>query len=672
MRWPLGVLGLTLALLVPGSSVTTAAVVVVKNSHANMAIVTGSVELPAAELQRYLKRISGAKLALVPAVEGAKGVYVGLVRDFPWLELKGAAQLGAEGFLLQTDAHNLYLVAQEPAGVQHAVTTFLHRIGCRWFFPGEVWEVVPHHATIAGDWNERQTPSFSIQRRIWPGYGAYAKNRRDWDDWNRHNRMGAAIPIKIHHSFNGLDPRGGDFERHPEWFALVDGRRQPTKPCYSHPQVIARAIAHAQQQAADGAGMVTMSAPDGLGFCECQRCAAVLDGTKPLTAEATAAVVDSGRRPSIDGVLRPGDDRFTSPGKGYDRSRYGVRPDGTVVCVTSETLFALVNRVAAAVAVKHPEVRIGCYAYSAYSHPPSFKLKPNVYVQTTTQYRRTPLSLARQLEAFGEKTNMLGIREYYSVYQWDWDGPDPGGVRPDRLQNSLRFFRSHGVTAINAEASNNWGPRGLGYYLASQLLWNVDADVSALVDDFYRQAFGPAAEPIERYYTRWYGASVEVLGKSSQASADANNPPTSQTDVPRRLSAETLSASYRDLDRASQMARGHPHVQRRVDHLRMYAHFLLARIQLEQATARQDRAGILAGIEAETVFGGRLSDTNMVHARPLVGKAFPRRFRKYSDLLASLPEDLRDGGTWRHVGTPPTHAELERIWAADKKLLEIE
>ena len=38
-------------------------------------------------------------------------------------------------------------------------------------------------------------------------------------------------------------------------------------------------------------------------------------------------------------------------------------------------------------------------------------------------FRRTPLSLAEQLDAFHRIGVRSGIRGYFSVYQWDWDYP---------------------------------------------------------------------------------------------------------------------------------------------------------------------------------------------------------------------------------------------------------
>jgi len=600
-------------------------VVLVRDGVARLPIVAGSVTEPVDELRRYLKEMSGAEFRLAESRDAAPGLYVGLHTDFPRLDVEDPKSLGAEGFLIRSRGGSLYLIGHGPLGVQHAVTTLLQRLGCRWFFAGETWEVVPQETTIAGSWDVRQEPAFATQRSVWPAYGQYPQNRRDWDEWNRHNRMGGPVPIVIHHTFNGLDP-DRDFSEHADWFALVDGKRRPTKPCYSHPEVVRRAIEYALKRAESGEKMISMSAPDGLDFCECRRCRAVLQGGEPFEEHGTT---------------------------------WAKRPDGLLVNMTSETLFGLVNRVAAAVAEKHPDARIGCYAYSAYSHPPSFSMHPNVYIQVTTAFRRTPLTLEEQLAAWGRKTKELGVREYYSVYQWDWEEPYPGEVRPDRLVRDLSFFHENGVTAINAEASNNWGPRGLGYYLAAHLLWDLDADVPALAADFYQNAFGPAAEPMERYYVRWYGPGVAVPGAGESRAEGSDEVAGIDEKEPAAASKEQLRAAFADLDEAARLVRDRPGFQQRVDHLRMYLHYLCLRQRLREADARGDDPAVLAAIEAETVFGGRLNDTNMTHARPLIGKAFPRRFRKHRGLLATLPEALYvQSVSGLHSGTNPVSGDF--------------
>jgi len=235
------------------------------------------------------------------------------------------------------------------------------------------------------------------------------------------------------HTWFGLN-NGADFAAHPEWFALVDGKRKASKPCYSHPDVIKQGIRHALDKAAGGARLVSLSPPDGLGYCECERCRAVCRG-----------------------------------GKTYEKhlSTFAKRPDGVEVSVASETVFGFVNAVAEAVAAKYPDTYVGCMAYSAYAHPPSFKLQPKVLVQLTTAYRRTDLTLEQQLSTLRERGCQAGLREYFSVYQWDWDAKPPEGrLTPAQMPAAFRNYHDNGVRCINAEASNNWAPRGLSYYLA--------------------------------------------------------------------------------------------------------------------------------------------------------------------------------------------------------------
>lgn len=597
-------------------------------------IVVGSVKEPATELHNYLGRIVGREFSLGQGRQKDGGIYVGRFDDFPWMSAYAVNResYGKEGFslIVDEDKDEIYALAFEPLGVQHAVMTLLHELGCRWFFPGEVWEVVPRKKALY--LTSRATshkPDFPTQRRMWYGFGTYGPCREDWEAWRRHNRMGGPLQAGIGHSWAGLNPEK-DFEVHPEWFALVDGKRQPSKPCYSHPEVIAGAKQDALERAERGEAMISLTPPDGLGYCACEKCLAAA------------------------GVSETFEEKD---------SLFGERADGTLVNVTSETVFGLASEVAKAVAAKYPDTLVGCYAYSAYSHPPSFKLHPNVYLQTTTAYRRTPLTLQEQISAFGEKTGQLGIREYYSVYQWDWDYPDPGKMTPDVLEQDLSRFHRWGVTAVNAEASNNWAARGLGYYVAARLLWDVESNAHQIVKDFYEQAFGPAARPMERYYARWYGPSVAVFSKPD--------------DLPARVkyfdngkhNLDALRGAYRDLDEAQRLAVNDKAVTARIDHLRMYLHYLLLRYQLEQAEATADQEKILSAIGEETQFGARLTYTNMIHTRPLLGKAFLRRFRKHAALLEDHPPAQQKTGSWRELRQPPTREELDRLWAEDKKLL---
>ena len=123
---------------------------------------------PVEELKTYLDRISGGTFEVADAEEGAEGIYVGIPADFPWLKPARfrPAELKDEGFVLRSEGPNLLLIGGGVRGAQHAITTLLHSLGCRWFFPGAAWEIVPSRPDLSGAWGSREAPSFSMQRKI--------------------------------------------------------------------------------------------------------------------------------------------------------------------------------------------------------------------------------------------------------------------------------------------------------------------------------------------------------------------------------------------------------------------------------------------------------------------------------------------------------------------------
>lgn len=251
------------------------------------------------------------------------------------------------------------------------------------------------------------------------------------------------------------------------------------------------------------------------------------------------------------------------------------------------------------------------------------------------------------------------------MYQWDWDYPAPGKMTPATLQQDLKQFHRHGITAINAEASNNWAARGLGYYVVSQLMWDVNADVKEILRDFYEEAFGPAAAAVQRYHVRWHGPSAAVVPDNRRLPAQASLVDKGKFDI------EALKAAYQDLDEAVRSVPADSAYRCRIDLLRLYAHYLLLRHRLHLAEQSKDRQIIIDAIREETIFGGRLTETHMIHTRALLGKAFLRRFKNHEALLADILDAQQAGKGWRQTGEPPGREEIEAIWSADKAALGI-
>src|SRR5205823_1101222 len=122
---------------------------------------------------------------------------------------------------------------------------------------------------------------------------------------------------------------------------------------------------------------------------------------------------------------------------------------------------------------------------------------------------------------------------------------------------------------------------------------------------FYDKAFGSAARPMEQYYARWLGSYVAIHGAApAKSAATGAEPPRDElgqtaSAAPQAQTAETLKAAYRDLDEAAGLVKDQPEYRARVDHLRLYAHYLFLRLQLEQAAQAEDREKVRAAVAQE-------------------------------------------------------------------------
>lgn len=570
----------------------------------------------AADLKAYMQKLSGAEFEMISAkaYPGGKrpGIFVGLDKD---LGFDGIDKVQQQYGLRTTADGQLIITGADARGISHGIYALLHSLGCRWYYPGDLWAVVPPPArSLSVAFEEIGGPDFYIQRRIWVGHGLHlATTGGDFPAWCRRNGMAQPFDVAIAHSWIGLDP-ANDFTNHPEWFALVNGERKTSKPCYSHPGVTERAKQTALNHFRNNpkSMMISVSAPDGLGFCSCDLCKKVAKVDELYEAQ---------------GVL------------------FGRQPDGTEVSIASETIFNMANEVAKAVATEFPDKLIGIMAYSGYAHPPSFKLEPNIYLEVTAGYRRTPLTLPEQMTELGLKASALGVYEYYDVEQWSWD--KPGSARAsqlDSLQAAMRFYYRNNVRSVSGEMSNNFAPNGIGYYSIARMLWDADTDVRLLEESFYRDCFGPAAPAIKPLYRRW---------ESGQGFDD-----------------RALSLAYRDLAEASKLAAGNQVQRDRVDRLRMYAHFLNNFLQVREGSGGGDIAdwkktygeeGAIKRIEELGTWTARLIDTHMTH-----GWAFNRYFLRRGNDVGL------DTSNWNRAGQIPAHEEVEeRFQAGSKALSEV-
>ncbi|HXK45463.1 MAG TPA: DUF4838 domain-containing protein, partial [bacterium] len=433
------------------------AVVIAENKEAKIPVIISpdadqQIKESAQELAIYLEKITGARFGIKTSTSGP-GIFVGTIEQFPTPSAVQGLKIyeqfdGKEAYAIRTEDRSIKLLGATSMGVSYAVSRFLELIGCRFFFQSPAWTVVPKISKLTFNLNETDRPEVLSRYLGYPLSTSFEKDDPDAGkflrDWWRYNRTGKSLKTSVGHCWAEIIRRfKKEFEEHPEYLAMVDGKRKGNQLCVSNPGVINLAIKYVQEyfDKHPDVDMVGVGPDDGGNWCTCDECKK----------------------------------RWNNPG---------------------DMAFYLANEVAKAVAKTHPGKMVGIYAYNWHCDPPDFQLEPNVYVELTTALLlNTKYGFDELLKLWPKKVKYFGLYDYWAVYDWIRDRLPSGRTgNTQYITEKLPYYIHHGICNLSAESGNSWGSQGLGYYLAARVLWNSKTDVKALKQDFYDKAFGPAAD----------------------------------------------------------------------------------------------------------------------------------------------------------------------------------
>ncbi len=433
-------------------------VLVAEDGKALLPVVTEAqaekeVKAAADTLAHYLERITGASFE---RIEGAKaaGIMVGTYRrlkEAPYADRFSDDLFRKEDYAIVSEKEKLWLVGASPMGVENAVWDLLFRLGYRQFFPNENWEIVPEKKKVEINLKTFETPDY-IARRIWYNWGMrWGYNVEPYRRWCKRNRVRRGVAINSGHAYGAIvSSHRRVFKEHPEYYALIDGKRTGNKMCISNPEVRKLVVDYAVNhfRTHPGEVSISMEPSDGGGWCECAKCNAM--------------------------------------GPPSDRA------------------LLLANEVAEAVnALGLGEKYVGMYAYNEHGAPPTVKVHQNVVLSVATGFLRGGYTLEQIIDGWSRQGARLGIYDYFSVVAWDWNMPrQAGAARPHKLAASIRDYYRKGARFYDCESGDAWGPYGLGYYIAGRVFWDIDnaGRVDALIEDFLVKCFGPAFGPMKKFY----------------------------------------------------------------------------------------------------------------------------------------------------------------------------
>lgn len=428
----------------------------------------------AEELAHYAGRLAGHPLALTnaaayraepgrlaffvgaPAAATALGVDLGQWKQEEWM-LKSVPQ----GLIVAgDDAPGNAWSAGTRAGTMLAAYTLLDDVlGVRWFWPGPFGEHVPTNSDARIPLlDRREKPAFSI-RSLLMNYGSYhtAAYGEASRKWYRRNRLAWTRSAVFGHSWYDAFNLKTDqvFAEHPEWFALVNGKRRPPQMCTTHPEVIARMVEHVLAGKSD---IMHISPSDGGGFCECERCQALDEPVEMLA---------SGHR------------------------------------VISDRIFTYANEVARRVREKNPDRGCGMFAYTYYNSPPRriAKLEPNLYLSFVYQAAamRDPEHYAewKQCIAGWQKLGAVMVAREGWGNHYALDLPY---LHYEQIAANLSEAHRLGFIAAYGDGSKAFATQAPNTWAITRMLWDPTQDAGPMMAAFWRDAYGPVAAEMQGFF----------------------------------------------------------------------------------------------------------------------------------------------------------------------------
>lgn len=436
-----------------------------------------SVRYAALELRDYAERLTEVRLPVVaggqlsaasdgaapaeglciPPVSSPRSIFLRQVAD---------ASLGKDGFSLRATDEGDVVVSGGRRGVLYGVYELLERFGgVGWFASWRT--VVPRldRFEVPAGLDIRERPAIPVRTAAW------RDTMRNGDFCARLRYNGQRCPLEARHGGFALRPAYGNghtfqrylppkefFADHPEYYAEVDGVRDPSQPCLSNPDVLAifkeRVLDWIRKYPDGDHYMVAQN--DNHTYCRCAKC-------REIYEEEGA-------------------------------------PSGAVL--------RFVNAIAEEVEKEFPDKTIETYAYMWSQKPPRHaRPRRNVMIylcndgtqppymdrhKTLDEQRGSPSSFAKTLEAWTNVAHRIHVFDYVTNFSRTlYAFPIELTFAPN-----LRLYRDCGVEYVNGYGGANTLHSDfaeLKVWLYAKLAWNPDQDMEALLSRFFEGYYGAAA-----------------------------------------------------------------------------------------------------------------------------------------------------------------------------------
>ena len=379
-----------------------------------------------------------------------------------------------QSFRIVSGEERVLIEGASTKAVEFGIYYLLEKMGCHWYFPGEIWTEIPNVSNLSfPKLNSIETPYFKQRVMLFnQGNGQNPVVKKDFKDWWRRNRLGGVRGL-VGHSYKFVLPKEKFFSTNPELFSLIDGKRKAWgQLCISNEEVQERAVKWAFREIEKNPHktLISVSPNDNARWCECNGCKAI----------------------------------------GSD---------------TDQAMF-LANHVARKIKPKYPDKFVGVNAYASTAVPGRLSADDNVIVYIATRY--SPFSFYKLLPEWSKKAKHIGVRDYFSIIQQAKDLPIS---RFRHLEKLLSSSLGSEVRYYHLEGGNQWASEGLNQYIVTKSLWNPTKTISAYEDDFFKTCWAGVSEEMEAYYAEFSQVStfsnqniLEMAKLLDKADQKNNNP----------------------------------------------------------------------------------------------------------------------------------------------------
>ena len=510
---------------------------------------TAQEKRSASELQLWLGKITGAEFPIVPDSEAPRERELSVGNTSRVTEEQAAQAAGLrEGYVIAVEGERVFFLGGERPGPLYGVLALLEEdLGVRWISPDGSF--APERPTLRAE---------IVPRRVEPPFLVRDMRSLAGSEWYARNRFNGPFDVVAPgfppgysyiwshgvHTLHYLVPPDKYFESNPEFYSLINGKRQWDKAqlCLGNPEV-ARVAAETLRKSLTREGWtpgrwqtlpVMIGPMDWGGECECPLCMEIEEKTG---------------------------------------TRGGLYLD-------------FVNRVASLLHEDLPEVQLQVVPYWNVKQPPTNKettAHPGVGVRFCTdwgadftwpyhsfydpEYNREDVRGGAQRDLFlrWKEISRTPMHVYAYPHQYrNTPAPEPN---THAVAENLRFFAEQDVEKVHMHQWNrhpHWDGGWFTPWVLSKLMWNPGLNVDDVMQDFIWSGYYGAAAPAVAEYHRFL---VE--------SAIHHNDFTLQRDWIYAIHDEGM---FRDgfvekaraiLDRGLEMAGADEQVRRRLEELKL-------------------------------------------------------------------------------------------------------